>query len=203
VALIIHADHGMNASTFTSMVVTSTLSDMYASVRAGIGALKGPLHGGANEAALRDLEEIGSAEAVPAWYRAARESKRKIMGMGHREYKAYDPRARVLKPIARFFAERTPEISTIYATAEALETLHLETIGRDKRIFPNVDFYSGIVYRGMQIDRAMFTPIFAVARVAGWSARCFEYRRNNRIFRPGEYYIGEIDREYVPIEDRS
>jgi citrate synthase len=202
VALILHADHGMNASTFTSMVVASTLSDMYACIRAGVGALKGPLHGGANEAALHDLEEIGSPDNVRDWYRAARETKRKIMGMGHREYKAYDPRARALKPIARFFAERTPEIAPIFDTADALETLHLDTIGRAKGIFPNVDFYSGIVYRGMHIDKLMFTPIFAVARTAGWTARCFEYRRNNRIFRPGEYYVGEIDREYTPIKDR-
>jgi citrate synthase len=203
ISLILHADHGMNASTFTSMVVTSTMSDVYAAVRAGIGSLKGPLHGGANEAALHDLEEIGSEEFVAEWYAKARSQKRKIMGMGHREYKAYDPRARVLKPIARFFAERTPEIAPIFRTAEALEKLHLDTIGRDKRLFPNVDFYSGIVYRGMHIDRVMFTPIFAVSRVAGWLARSAEYRRTNRIFRPGEYYIGEIDREYIPLAKRE
>lgn len=203
VSLILHADHGMNASTFTSMVVTSTLSDAYFAVSAGLGSLKGPLHGGANEAVVNDLEEIGNVQNVEGWFQRARESKRKIMGMGHREYKAYDPRARVLKPLAKLVADTQPENQQLFATAEKLETTALDVLGREKKIFPNVDFYSGLVYKAMGIETAMFTPLFAVARVAGWIARCLEYRQNNRIFRPGEYYTGDIDKDYVAISQRG
>lgn len=203
VCLILHADHGMNASTFTSMVITSTLSDVYFAVSGGLGSLKGPLHGGANEAVVKDLLEIGTPEDVDVWFERARMVKRKVMGMGHREYKAYDPRARVLKPLARSVAEAHPELAELFDTAERLEHLALASMGREKRIFPNVDFYSGLVYKAMGIETEMFTPLFAVARVAGWIARCREYRENNRIFRPGEYYTGDIDKEYVPVEERG
>lgn len=202
VALILHADHGMNASTFTAMVVTSTMSDLYFAMSAGLGSLKGPLHGGANEAVLYDLEEIGSVDNVESWYAAAREKKRKIMGMGHRVYKAYDPRARVLKPLAQEFSRANPEVAGLLETAEKLEEVVLESLGREKKIFPNVDFYSGLLYRAMEIDTPMFTPLFAVSRVSGWVARCLEYQENNRIFRPRGIYTGEIDLEYVPIEKR-
>lgn len=202
VALILHADHGMNASTFTAMVVTSTLSDAFFATSAGLGALKGPLHGGANEAVLDDLLEIGSAAAVEEWFEKGRATKRKVMGMGHREYKAYDPRARVLKPLARMLAAQRPDTAKLFETAEALETLAVAKMG-GKGIFPNVDFYSGLCYTAMGIETAMFTPLFAVSRVAGWMARCTEYRKNNRIFRPGEYYIGDVDKDYVAIADRA
>jgi len=202
VALILHADHGMNASTFTSMVVTSTLSDMYFAMSGGLGSLKGPLHGGANEAVLYDLEEIGSADNVDAWFKKAQETKRKVMGMGHRVYKAYDPRARVLKPLAEKFSRENPKVSHLLETAERLEKVALEAMGREKKIFPNVDFYSGLLYKAMGIETLMFTPLFAVSRVSGWVARCLEYKQNNRIFRPRGIYTGKVDQVYVPIEKR-
>lgn len=201
VALILHADHGMNASTFTAMVVTSTLSDLYFAMSGGLGSLKGPLHGGANEAVLYDLEEIGSPENVDAWFEEARKNRRKVMGMGHRVYKAYDPRARVLKPLAEAFSRQYPDIRQLLETAEKLEKVAVEAMG-DKQIFPNVDFYSGLLYRAMGIETLMFTPIFAASRVSGWVARCMEYRENNRIFRPRGVYTGEIDLHYVAMADR-
>ncbi|HUW31068.1 MAG TPA: citrate/2-methylcitrate synthase [Planctomycetota bacterium] len=202
VALILHADHGMNASTFASIVVASTLSDIYFSVGAGIAALNGPLHGGANEQVVRTLESIGGPENVPAWFRQAREEKRKIMGFGHRVYKTYDPRARILGPLAKYLAAKSPEIQPLFATAEALEKEVVATLGVEKKIFPNVDFYSGLVYRSLGIDREIFTPVFAVSRVAGWTARVLEYLQNNRIFRPRAVYVGPMNLPYTPLDER-
>ncbi len=202
VALILHADHGMNASTFASMVVASTLSDIYFAVGSGVAALNGPLHGGANEQVLNTLNEIGSPDAVKAWYAAARAEKRKIMGFGHRVYKAYDPRARVLGPLAEHLGADHPQAGPLLDTARALEREVVETLGKEKGIFPNVDFYSGIVYSCLGVPPEMFTPIFAVARVAGWTARIVEYLENNRIFRPRAVYTGPFDREYVPVGQR-
>lgn len=202
VSLILHADHGMNASTFTTMVVNSSLSDMYSSVVAGIGSLKGPLHGGANERVLYDLQEIGGEDKVESWFKKAREEKRKVMGFGHRVYKAYDPRARILGPVAHLMSEKNPEIRDLYDTAARLEGVIVAQLGKEKKIFPNVDFYSGIVYKAMGIDIAMFTPIFAVSRVAGWTARALEYLADNRLFRPRAVYTGPIKAEYTPIGDR-
>jgi len=203
VALILHADHGMNASTFAAMVVASTLSDIYFSVGSGIAALTGPLHGGANEEVLHMLREIGSPENVESWYAHARARRRKIMGFGHRVYKAYDPRARVLAPLAKYLAQSNREIRPLYLTARALEKQVIRTLGKQKRIFPNVDFYSGLVYLGLGIEPEMFTPIFAVSRVAGWTARVLEYLQNNRIFRPRAMYVGRFEKKYVPIEKRG
>jgi len=203
VSLILHADHGMNASTFTSMVVNSSLSDMYSTISAGIGSLKGPLHGGANERVLYDLEEIGSPDNVEAWFAKARETKRKVMGFGHRVYKAYDPRARILGPLAAMMIETKPEMKKLYDTAVKLDALVCAQLGAQKRVFPNVDFYSGIVYRALGIETAMFTPIFAVSRVSGWTARVLEYLKDNRIFRPRAVYTGPLRKEYEPIESRK
>ncbi len=194
VCLILHADHGMNASTFASMVVASTLSDIYFAVDAGVAALSGPLHGGANEEALRMLRKIGKPENVARWYRQAVRRKEKIMGIGHRVYKAYDPRARVLGPLAAYLTERSGVAGDLLATARTLETQVSETLGRDKKLFPNVDFYSGIVYHAMGIPTKFFTPLFAVSRVAGWTARILEYLQNNRIFRPRALYVGPFNK---------
>lgn len=202
VALILHADHGMNASTFASMVVASTLSDIYFSVGAGIGALNGPLHGGANEQVLKMLKEIGTADNVKEWYENSRKEKKKIMGFGHRVYKAYDPRARILAPLAEYLAENNEKAKNYFNIAKLLEHEVTETIGKEKGIFPNVDYYSGIVYGCLGIPESMFTPIFAVARTAGWTARILEYMENNRIFRPRAMYTGEFESEFFPIEDR-
>ena len=203
VALILHADHGMNASTFACMVVASTLSDIYFSVGSGIAALNGPLHGGANEQALRTLQSIGGVGNVKAWFEQARAAKQKIMGFGHRVYKAYDPRARVLGPLASHLAESNADVLPLFKTAEALEREVASTLGKEKKIFPNVDFFSGLVYACMGIPPELFTPVFAVSRVAGWTARVLEYLENNRIFRPRAMYVGPFDKKYIPLEDRS
>jgi len=202
VALILHADHGMNASTFASMVVASTLSDIYLSVGAGIAALQGPLHGGANEAVIMMLREIGSTRKVKSWFKKALDKKKKIMGFGHRVYKAYDPRARVLAPLAAMMSKENSENRQLFRIANALEKEVIDKLGKEKHIFPNVDFYSGLVYAGLGIPTELFIPIFAVSRVAGWTARVQEYLRNNRIFRPRAMYIGPFDKEYVPVEKR-
>ncbi len=198
VALILHADHGMNASTFASMVVASTLSDFYLSVGSGIAALNGPLHGGANEEVMKMLREIGSLTNVGPWLDKRLSLKKKITGFGHRVYKAYDPRARILEPLAAYLAEQNGNIMHEFQIARKLEEEVLLKMGRERKIFPNVDFYSGIVYSALGIRSEMFTPIFAVSRVSGWTARILEYQQNNRIFRPRALYTGEFNREYIP-----
>jgi len=203
VALILHADHGMNASTFACMVVASTLSDIYFSIGAGIAALNGPLHGGANEQVIKTLRSIGSPRNVAGWYQAARARKEKIMGFGHRVYKAYDPRARILAPLAEALAEKNPDVLPLFRTARALEKRVVADLGRQKGIFPNVDFYSGLVYSCLGIRPEFFTAVFALSRVSGWTARVLEYLRENRIFRPRAMYVGPFDLRYVPIHERD
>ena len=203
ICLILHADHGMNASTFAALVVASTLSDIYFSIGSGIAALNGPLHGGANEQVMRMLNEIGNVESVKPWYENALKNKKKIMGFGHRVYKAYDPRARVLAPLAKLLVKTDPQMKSLFDVATALEKEVDLTLGKEKRIFPNVDFYSGIVYGAMGIDSDFFTPIFAVARVAGWTARILEYLKRNRIFRPRSIYVGPFNKQYIPIDQRE
>ena len=199
-ALIIHAEHGMNASTFSAMTVNSTLTDLYSSITAGVGALKGPLHGGANEQTLRTFLEIGDPAKVDSWFKASKEKKIKVPGFGHRVYKAYDPRARIFDPIAKEFAERTGH-GHLYQIAKKLEALVVADLG-GKGIFPNVDYFSGIIYNAMGIDTAIFTPIFAVPRIAGWCASILEYLPENRLFRPTSIYVGDLESEYVPIDKR-
>jgi citrate synthase len=202
VALILHADHGMNASTFAALVVASTLSDIYFSVGSGIAALNGPLHGGANEQVMRMLAEIGDEKNVDEWFRWKIDTKQKISGFGHRVYKAYDPRARVLGPLAELLARGNPRMQEQFETAMKLEAKVISTLGAEKKIFPNVDFYSGMVYGALGIPMEMFTPIFAVARVSGWTARILEYLEKNRIFRPRAIYTGDFDKRYVPLDQR-
>lgn len=202
IALILHADHGMNASTFASMVVASTLSDIYLSISSGVAALTGPLHGGANEGVIRMLSEIGGPQNVRAWFEKAQVEGRKITGFGHRVYKQYDPRARILGPIARTMTDRSKGTETLMKTALELEKVVIKNLGKEKGIYPNVDFYSGLVYAGLGLPTYLFTPTFAVARVAGWSARVLEYLKNNRIFRPRAVYTGRTNNKYVPLEER-
>jgi len=199
IALILHADHGMNASTFASMVVGSTLSDIYFSVGAGIAALNGPLHGGANEQVIHTLKEIGYTDNVKIWLDKELARKRKIAGFGHRVYKAYDPRARVLGPLAKFLVKENSTIEPLFQIAKKLEEEVISRLGAEKKIFPNVDFYSGIVYSCLGIAPEMFTPIFAVSRVSGWTSRVLEYLQKNRIFRPRAMYIGEFNKKFVPL----
>ncbi|MGB2937725.1 MAG: citrate/2-methylcitrate synthase [Phycisphaerae bacterium] len=203
IALILHVDHGMNASTFATMVVASTLSDIYLSVGSGIAALNGPLHGGANEQVMRTLRGIGGPENVKAWYEKARARKQKIMGFGHRVYKSYDPRAQILGPLVKFLARKRKDVRPLLATAEALEKEVVGDLGARKGIYPNVDFYSGLLYTCLEIPEDLFTPTFAVARVSGWTARVLEYLQKNRIFRPRAIYSGPFDMTYVPIERRG
>ncbi len=204
VALILHADHGMNASTFATMVVASTLSDLYFAVGSGIAALNGSLHGGANERVVKMLSEIGEPENVKKWYKKKVSKKEKISGFGHRVYKAYDPRARVLGPLANFLvkSKNDKKIKNIFRLAQKLEKEVISNLGKQKKIFPNVDFYSGIVYSCLNIPTELFTPIFAVSRVSGWAARDLEYLKHNRIFRPRAVYSGPLEEKYVPIGER-
>ncbi|MCF7873516.1 MAG: citrate/2-methylcitrate synthase [Candidatus Omnitrophica bacterium] len=205
IALILHADHGMNASTFATMVVASTLSDLYFAIGSGVAALNGSLHGGANERVINMLAEIGSSDNVKKWYKKKREKKEKISGFGHRVYKAYDPRARVLGPLANFLvkSKNDSKIKDLLKTAKNLEGEVVASLGKEKKIFPNVDFYSGIVYSCLDIPTELFTPIFAVSRASGWTARVLEYLKNNRIFRPRAVYSGPLDEKYTPISKRK
>jgi citrate synthase len=200
VSLVLHTDHEMNASTFASLVTASTLSDIYSAVTSGIGTLKGPLHGGANEAVLKMLQEIGDPKKVGAYVEQCRAKKARIMGFGHRVYKNYDPRARILKEYARKLSART-KFSRYFHINDELEKVMQATYGKHG-IFPNVDLYSGIVYHQMGIAVDLFTPIFAVARVAGWTAHILEYWQENRLFRPAAAYTGPAPRPYIPESKR-
>jgi len=198
--LILHAEHTMNASTFSGRVTGSTLANPYTVISSAIGTLTGPLHGGANEQVLEMLDEIGAKENVRDWLDQAVSGKKKIMGFGHRVYKVKDPRATVLQELAEHvFAETSRP--KMYELALELERAAAPALG-PKGIYPNVDFYSGIVYASLGIPRDLFTPIFAVARVIGWLAHWLEQIKNNRIFRPEQIYVGKHDVAYVPLEKR-
>lgn len=201
VILITHADHGCNASTFASIVVESTLSDMYSVVVGGISALKGPLHGGANQRVMEMLAEIGTTEAAEAWIADALARKKKVMGFGHRVYKAMDPRAIILHGYAKQITKRAGTEHWL-EIAEVIEKAMVEKVG-EKGIWPNVDFFSGVVMASMDIDSDLFTVIFAVSRVAGWVAHALEQRADNRIFRPRFVYVGPATSEYVPLSQRD
>ncbi len=198
--LILHAEHTMNASTFAGMVAASTLADPYTVVASSIGALKGPLHGGANEEVVMMLRDIGTPAQARAAVEARLEGKNKLMGFGHRVYKVKDPRATVLQDLCmRLF--NVCGTSPLYEVAVAVEQLAGERL-KDKGIYPNVDFYSGIIYDKMGIEVDLFTPLFAMARVSGWLAHWLEQLRENKLYRPDQIYSGEHDRHYVPIDKR-
>ncbi len=201
VCLILHAEHTINASTFSAMVTASTLTDPYAVVASAVGTLAGPLHGGANEEVLTMLEEIGSPENVPAYVEKCIANKQKIMGFGHRVYKVKDPRATILQELAEQLFEQTGH-DPYYKIATELEKVVAEKLGK-KGIYPNVDFYSGLVYRKLGIPNDLFTPIFAIARVAGWLAHWREQLAVNRIFRPTQIYSGEHNLPYIPMAERT
>lgn len=198
--LILHAEHTMNASTFAGMVTASTLADPYTVVASSIGALKGPLHGGANEEVVTMLKEIGTPAQARAAVDARLGGKQKLMGFGHRVYKVKDPRATVLQDLCmRLF--NVCGTSPLYEVAVAVEQLAGERL-QGKGIYPNVDFYSGIIYAKMGIEVDLFTPLFAMARVSGWLAHWLEQLRENKLYRPDQIYSGEHDRHYVPIDRR-
>lgn len=198
VCLILHADHELNASTFTTRVVAGTLADMYGCVTAGIAALAGPLHGGANTAVMKMLIEIGDLESVDSWLDKALEEKRKIMGIGHAVYKTEDPRATWLRRYSKAMAEKTGE-SKWFQMSQRIEKLMLEKKG----MHPNVDFYSASTYYLMGIPLDLFTPIFAVSRISGWTGHILEQYGHNKLIRPRAEYIGERDLKYVPIAERQ
>lgn len=200
-ALILHADHTMNASTFAARVVASTEADPYTVISSAVGALTGSLHGGANERVLGQLRDIGEAESVEAWVDGQMAAKRKIMGFGHRVYSVKDPRAVILQGLAVELFE-TLGTTPVYDTALALEREVVSRLG-DRGIHPNVDFYSGIVYSKLSIPIDLFTPVFAMARAAGWLSHWREQMIDNRIFRPTQVYVGQHDANYVPIEERG
>lgn len=200
VCLTLHAEHTINASTFSAMVTASTLTDPYAVVASAVGTLAGPLHGGANEEVIDMLEEIGSVDNVRPYLEDCLQRKTKIMGFGHRVYKVKDPRATILQNLAEQLFEKFGH-DNYYEIAIELERAVEEKLGH-KGIYANVDFYSGLVYRKLGIPTDLFTPIFAIARVAGWLAHWKEQLEANRIFRPTQIYTGLHDEVYVPIEKR-
>jgi citrate synthase len=197
IALILHADHELNASTFTTRVVAGTLADMYGAVTAGIAALAGPLHGGANTNVMKMLIEIGDPAKIDAWVDQALSEKRKIMGIGHAVYKTEDPRATWLRKFSKQMAEKKGE-SKWFDMSQRIEQLMHEKKG----MFPNVDFYSASTYYLMGIPLDLFTPIFAVSRISGWTGHILEQYANNKLIRPRAEYIGQRGLKYTPIAER-
>jgi citrate synthase len=200
VLLILHADHECNASSFATVIVRSTLSDLYSSIVAGICALKGPLHGGANEEVMRMLQAIGSLNNVEQFLEDAMSQKLRIHGFGHRVYKVMDPRASILRHHAQEVTRRAGTEHWL-ETAERIEKVMVEKYGQ-RGIWPNVDFFSGVVMASMGIEISMFTPIFAVGRSAGWVAHALEQTADNRIFRPRFIYTGPEEEPYKPVRER-
>ena len=196
-ALILHADHELNASTFSARVTVATLADMYAGIVSAIGTLSGPLHGGANEAVMDMLEEIGNIQHVKGYLQQAFTEKRKIMGFGHRVYRIGDPRAKHLK-------EMSEKLTYLTGNRELYEMSVLidEIMTREKGLLPNVDFYSATVYHSLGIQKDLFTPIFAVSRTSGWLSHILEQYEHNRLIRPRAEYVGPKKMSYIPIDFR-
>ncbi|HEY9642954.1 MAG TPA: citrate synthase [Coleofasciculaceae cyanobacterium] len=201
ICLTLHAEHTINASTFSSMVTASTLTDPYGVVASAVGTLAGPLHGGANEEVIMMLEEIGTVENVEPYLDKCLQQKSKIMGFGHRVYKVKDPRATILQSLAEQLFEKFGK-DEYYDVAVAMEKAVADRLGQ-KGIYPNVDFYSGLLYRKLGIPTDLFTPVFAIARTAGWLAHWKEQLGENRIFRPTQIYTGGRGQPYIPIEKRQ
>ncbi|MCE9543728.1 MAG: citrate synthase [Verrucomicrobia bacterium] len=199
VAYVIHADHGMNASTFSARVTIATLSDIYSAVTSAIGTLKGPLHGGANEGVIHMLQEIGDESKVDGWVEAALATKKKVMGIGHRVYKTLDPRAPHLRSMAIQLCEQLGEGKWIRMSERIAELMK-----ERKGLNANVDFYSATVYYSLGLPTDMFTPIFAIARTSGWTAHILEQLVDNRLYRPLSEYVGPtVGKMVVPLEHRA
>lgn len=198
VAYVLHAEHGMNASTFSARVTIATLSDMYSAITAAIGTLKGPLHGGANEGVIHMLEEIGDEDKVDAWVEEQLAQKRRIMGIGHRVYKTLDPRAPFLRDMAVKLSSQLGEPKWIHMSERIAQIMR-----ERKGLNANVDFYSATVYHSLGIPTDLFTPIFAIARTAGWTAHVLEQIADNRLYRPLSEYVGPAPgKKFIPIEQR-
>ncbi|MEL7084788.1 MAG: citrate synthase [Cyanobacteria bacterium P01_G01_bin.4] len=200
VCLTLHAEHTVNASTFSTLVTSSTLADPYTAITAAVGTLSGALHGGANERVMQLLRDIGSVENVRPFIEDSLARKERIMGLGHRVYKVKDPRATILQKLAEQLFDRHGH-DKIYDIALEVEAVCEELLG-PKGIYPNVDFYSGLVYSKLGIPEDFFTPIFAIARVAGWLAHWKEQLDDNRLFRPTQVYTGDRELQYIPLEQR-
>jgi citrate synthase len=202
-ALVLHAEHGMNASTFSARVTAATNSDIYSAVVSAIGTLKGPLHGGANTRVMEMLREIDQSGVEPGeWVRGALERKERVMGFGHRVYRATDPRATVLRELADQIMQGREETRWLDLSDRVREVMAEEMEKTGKKIYPNVDFFSASVYTTLGIDMDLFTPIFAMSRVTGWTAHLFEQYANNRLIRPKAKYVGPRDQRVQPIADR-
>jgi citrate synthase len=200
--LILHAEHGFNASTFTSRVVASSLSTCYSSISAAMGSLYGSLHGGANERVLKMVDAIGDKDKVEKWVDNALSRKQKVMGMGHRVYKAKDPRAKIIEKYLQDLSEKKNNWRDYEILKEIERVFGDRMKDKGKPIYPNVDFFSGALYRLLGIPTVLFTPIFAAARVAGWLAHVLEQREDNRIYRPKSLYVGKKELPVVPIDKR-
>jgi citrate synthase len=200
VCLVLHADHGLNNSTFSARVVISTQSDMYSAITAAIGSLKGPLHGGANEGVMVMLNEIPSLDAVEKYVLDKLARKDKIMGFGHRIYRAYDPRARHLQALAKQLADDTGN-SLLYTKSKKIEDV-MNTAVAAKGIYPNVDFYSATTYHCIGLPLDLFTPVFVIARMGGWAGHVIEQMSDNRLYRPDADYRGQHDVKYAPMSAR-
>jgi 2-methylcitrate synthase len=199
VTLILYAEHEFNASTFTARVCAATLSDFYSAVTGAIGTLRGPLHGGANEAAMELIEKFATPKEAAEKVAGMLSRKEKIMGFGHAVYRQRDPRNVVIKGWSKKLSEDISDRKQLFAISETIENL----LWREKKLFPNLDFYSASAYHFMGIPTPLFTPIFVCARIAGWAAHIMEQRADNRLIRPGADYIGPGKQEWVPIERRS
>ncbi len=197
VSLILSAEHEFNASTFTARVCASTLSDLFSCITAAIGTLRGPLHGGANEAAMEMIEKFSSAEEAVKGTLGMLERKDKIMGFGHAIYKDNDPRNEVIKGWSKKLADEVGD-TVLFPVSEAID----KTMWEQKKLFPNADFYHASAYHFMGIPTKLFTPIFVCSRLTGWASHVFEQRANNRIIRPSAEYVGVEQRKFVPIEQR-
>jgi citrate synthase len=202
-ALILHAEHGMNASTFAARVTAGTLADMHSAVTSAIGTLKGPLHGGANEQVMKMLLEIDAPEAAAAWVRSALGEGRRIMGFGHRVYRTLDPRAPILHRLAEQLTQTAGESRWLRISEIIQQTMREEMDRKGKRIYPNVDFFSASVYYTLGIPLDLFTNLFACARMAGWTAHVIEQLQDNRLIRPESTYTGPPDRRVIPLEQRG
>lgn len=202
IALILHADHEFNASTFAARVTAGTLADLYAAITAAIGALSGPLHGGANEQVMRMLVEIGSLDKVDQYVKEKLEAGEKIMGIGHAVYRTEDPRATHLRRMSEEIGKRQGDTKWFDMSHRIEELVVAEMTRREKPIRPNVDFYSASTYYMLGIPLDLYTPIFAVSRIAGWTAHVLEQYANNKLIRPRSEYTGEMDLKYIPIERR-